>query len=95
MNFNFQNGDDSENLEDLDAFQALPCALANITAIECRVAATQEPAESSNPNVKCDLENMGLQCRQTYKGERCEDYEMRVYCQCHQEGENNSVYILF
>ena len=91
--FNFQNGDDRESLEELAALQALPCPLANITSIECRDALTQEPSESSNPAIKCDLENMGLQCRQTYKGERCKDYEIRVYCHCHEEGKFISIHL--
>lgn len=78
----------------LASLQILPCPLSNITAIECRIASTQEPVDSSNPDVKCDLESLGFQCRQTYKGQRCEDYEMRVYCQCHEEGENNFTHFM-
>lgn len=72
MNVNFQNGDDSGKMEELAALQMLPCPLSNITAIGCRIASNQEPADC-------------LECKQ---GEECEDQEVRVYCQCHEEGEN-------
>lgn len=72
MNVNFQNGDDSEKVEELAALQMLPCPLSNITDIGCRIASTQEPADC-------------LECKED---EKCEDQEVRVYCQCHEEGEN-------
>lgn len=49
--------------------------------IECRTVKTHLKPEQTNYDVKCDLEN-GLTCKTSAKGKLCQDFEIRVYCDC-------------
>lgn len=58
------------------------CGFTNMTAIECRVAETKISSQEAGQNVVCELPT-GLTCRDTDQNERiCEDYEIRMYCDC-------------
>lgn len=49
--------------------------------IECRTVKTHLKPEQTNYDVKCDLNN-GLTCKTSAKGKLCQDFEIRVYCDC-------------
>ncbi|GFT52720.1 SCO-spondin [Nephila pilipes] len=78
------DGNDSENLEKLVETHRIPCPLDHVRSIQCRSVDTQEPAEATGQNVTCSIPE-GLACRQKARTGYCEDYEIRVFCQCHEE----------
>ncbi|XP_055937840.1 hemocytin-like [Argiope bruennichi] len=58
------------------------CGFTNMTTIECRVAETKISAQEAGQNVICELPT-GLVCVDTdQNGRICEDYEIRMYCDC-------------
>ncbi|XP_076328320.1 mucin-5B-like isoform X2 [Tachypleus tridentatus] len=87
MNSPYQVGGDYELLEDLQLFQVYSeyCGTDNITKIECRVVGSKKSIKAARQYATCDLPK-GLVCndREQTSG-MCQDYEIRVYCQCKAE----------
>ncbi|GFW41600.1 hemocytin [Trichonephila clavipes] len=84
MDPNDNDGNDFENLKELVETHRIPCPLDHVRGIECRSVETQEPAEATGQNVTCNPTE-GLLCRRKARTGDCDDYEIRVYCQCHEE----------
>ncbi|XP_054713671.1 uncharacterized protein LOC129223130 [Uloborus diversus] len=78
------DGNDKESIEKLVSDRRVQCPIDHIRTVECRTALTQEPSEISGQNIICN-ENFGLMCNSSTTHGDCLDYEMRVYCQCHEE----------
>jgi von Willebrand factor len=49
--------------------------------IECRTVKTHIPAKDTGLDVECSLER-GLVCKSSMKGKACQDFEIRVRCEC-------------
>lgn len=49
--------------------------------IECRTVKTRFTPKQTGLDVECSLEN-GLICKSGTKGKTCQDFEIRVLCQC-------------
>lgn len=84
MNTPYVVGGDYEELTNplLKATYENFCGITNMTAIECRVVGINEPVLETGPNVVCELP-VGLTCRDSdRRREICEDYEIRVFCDC-------------
>ena len=58
------------------------CGIANMTEIDCRVVETKQPFKETGQRVNCRLP-LGLSCNDDeQKDSVCQDYEIRVYCDC-------------
>ncbi|KAG8186759.1 hypothetical protein JTE90_010656 [Oedothorax gibbosus] len=77
-------GNDSESLEQLAKTSRIPCPLDHVKRIECRTVETQEIAEATSENVTCNLQG-GMKCWKSARTGECNDYEIKVYCQCREE----------
>ncbi|XP_022252614.1 hemocytin-like [Limulus polyphemus] len=87
MNSPYQVGGDYELLEDYRLSQIYTefCGTDNITKIECRVVGSLKSIKAARQYATCNLPK-GLVCndREQTSG-MCQDYEIRVYCQCKKE----------
>ncbi|KAG8199486.1 hypothetical protein JTE90_009334 [Oedothorax gibbosus] len=85
MNTPYVVGGDYEELTNplLKATYENFCGITNMTDIQCRVSGTNEPVFGTGGNIVCELP-VGLTCRDedSRKREICEDYEIRVFCDC-------------
>lgn len=58
------------------------CGIANMTEIDCRTVETKQSYKETGQRVSCRLPN-GFSCNDDeQKDSVCEDYEIRVYCDC-------------
>jgi von Willebrand factor len=57
------------------------CAKEKMVDIECRTVKTHIPAKGTGLDVECSLER-GLVCKSSMKGKACQDFEIRVRCEC-------------
>ncbi|GAB6030548.1 hypothetical protein CHUAL_007413 [Chamberlinius hualienensis] len=80
---NLKNKGDDETFGQLRKRGFTFCAVENMTAIECRTVATHKSYKETGQHVKCSLPD-GLVClnKEQPHLKLCQDYELRVFCQC-------------
>jgi von Willebrand factor len=65
----------------LNNLEGAKCAKEKMVDIECRTVKTHIPAKGTGLDVECSLER-GLVCKSSMKGKACQDFEIRVRCEC-------------
>ena len=90
MNSHKPTSSDSDDIEFLPNLikQHSFCREDQIAYIQCRQVANEISYEKGDDNFTICNTKAGFACYASLQGDRnCEDYEVRVYCQCAQAGK--------